>query len=178
MSYDNDLGKCEIESMVLDQLLDAFCATTGRTATEEWDDDRQKVQGSPDHIIGLDGKAFGIELTWIRNAGDAWAYVAEVYRLASQKNESYTRRGIFQFPIALIAYSYAPPLFDLRDLLTDSVVQADFDELGFAEVWAADFSDAYYSPGHLLRQPDLFCFKPNSLFGFHRIGKHDRKPFG
>jgi hypothetical protein len=55
----------------------------------------------------------------------------------------------------------------------------DFVDLDFIEVWGIDFSDDYYTPGHPYRMPDLFCFKPRSRFGFHRIEAFwDRKPFG
>jgi hypothetical protein len=166
-----------IEDMVLEQLLDSFPIITGRTPTDEWHDHVEKVEGSPDHIIGRDGKAFGIELTEIRDADDAWGYVDEAYRLASKKSDSYTRRGIFRFPIALVMYSTTPPLFDIRKSLEGAISQADFETLGFSEVWAVDFSDAYYSSGHPLRRADMFCFKPVDWFGFHRIGDHDRKPY-
>lgn len=136
------------------------------------------MQGSPDHIIGLDDKPFGIELTEIRDVEDAESYVAEAYRIAAKKSESYSRRGLFRFPIALIMYSYDPPLFDIRKRLAAKVFQEDFEALGFSEIWAADFSDAYYSVRDLRRPADLFCFKPATHFGFRRGGMHDRKPFG
>lgn len=143
-----------IEDMVLEQLLDSFPIITGRTPTDEWHDHVEKVEGSPDHIIGRDGKAFGIELTEIRDADDAWGYVDEAYRLASKKSDSYTRRGIFRFPIALVMYSTTPPLFDIRKSLEGAISQADFETLGFSEVWAVDFSDAYYS-SPLARAPPI-----------------------
>ncbi len=178
MSADSEKGKREIEQMVLDQFLDSFPIITGRTLTDEWSDHAEQVEGSPDYIIGLDGRAFGIELTEIRDAGDVWDYIAEAYRLASQKSESYTRRGVFSFPIALVTYSTTPALFDMRKALEREIVQADFDALGFSEVWAVDFSDAFYSAGHPLRRADMFCFKPIEWFGFRRIDDGDRKPYG
>src|SRR5580658_6020822 len=114
MSEDSEIGKREIENMVLDQLLDSLPIITDRAVTEEWEGDARKVEGSPDFIIGLDGKAFGIELTEIRDAEDVKSYVDEAYRLASKKSESYSRRGIFRFPIALAMYSMTPPLFDFK----------------------------------------------------------------
>src|SRR5689334_3899708 len=104
MMNDWDMGKRMVERSVLDQVLDSFPIITGRTVTDEWDDDATQVDDSPDFIIGLDGKAFGIELTQIRGQDDAWDYIAEAYRLAARKSESYTRRGIFRFPIALIMH--------------------------------------------------------------------------
>ena len=108
---------------------------------------------------------------------NSWDYVAEAYRLAAQKSDSYTRRGIFAFPIGLVMYSSNPPLFEMRSALRKAVEQTDFEYLGFAEIWAVDFSDAYYSPGHPFRRADMFCFKPGGWFGFYRLGD-DRKPYG
>jgi hypothetical protein len=104
------IGKRMVEEMILDQVLDSFPTITGRTVTDEWNDAAVQVEGSPDFIIGIDGKAFGLELTEICGVGDAWGYVDEAYRLASRKSESYSRRQIFQFPIGLIMHSERPPL--------------------------------------------------------------------
>jgi hypothetical protein len=68
-----------------------------------------------------------------------------VYLLASQKSDSYARRGIFRFPIALVMHSIEPPLFD--NSLKTTTWQDDFEALGFSEVWAVDF-------GHPLRRAD------------------------
>ena len=146
--------------------------------TDEWEGDAERVEGSPDSIVGLDGKPYGVELTEIRDVNDAEGYVDEAYRIASKKSESYLRRDLFSFPILLVMYSYDPPLFDIRSSLAARVFQEDFGALGFAEIWAADFSDAYHSPGNSRRPADLFCFKPAAQFGFHRGGAQDRKPFG
>lgn len=54
----------------------------------------------------------------------------------------------------------------------------DFEPLGFAEIWAVDFSDEYFSAAYPQRQADMFGIKPTEKFGFHRIGFGDRKPFG
>jgi hypothetical protein len=146
--------------------------------TDEWEGVAERLEGSPDHIIGLDGKPLGVELTEIRDAEHAQGYVDEAYRLASKKSESYSRRDIFRFPIALAIYSTTPPLFDLGKSLEATTFQPDFEALGFAEIWAADFSDAYYSPRDPRRPADMFCFKPAAWFGFHRIGDRNRKPYG
>ena len=178
MSYDKELGKREIETDILEQVLDAFSSVVGWNVTDEWDGEAEKVEGSPDHIIGLDGKPFGIELAEIRDVEDADGYLDEAYRIAAKKSESYSRRGLFRFPIALIMYSYNPPLFDIRKRLAARVPQEDFELLGFTEIWTTDFSDAYYSGRDRRRPGDLFCFKPATHCGFHRGGMHDRKPFG
>ena len=52
------------------------------------------VGESPHRVALVDATETGIELTSIR-AGSADDTIAEVTRLASQKHESYERRGIF-----------------------------------------------------------------------------------
>jgi hypothetical protein len=146
MSYDREMGKREIETDVLEQVLDTLSTVIGWKVTDEWQGAAERVEGSPDRIVGLDGKPFGIELTEIRDAEDAEGYVGEAYRIAAKKGESYSRRGLFKLPIALVMYSYSPPLFDIRRDLASTFAQEDFEALGFDEIWAADFSDAYYSP--------------------------------
>jgi hypothetical protein len=175
---DYAIGKRMVEDDLLEQVLDSFPIITRRTITEEWEGEAERIEGSPDYIIGLDGKPFGIELTEIQGVDDAWDYVAEGYRLASKKSKSYRRRGIFRFPIALIMNSTEPALFDICEELDSETYRSTFTRLGFSEVWAIDFSDDYYTPGHPLRRADMFCFKPARWFGFYRIGSHGRKPFG
>jgi hypothetical protein len=174
---DREIGKRMIEEMVLEQLLESLPCITGRTVTDEWEGSADRAEGSPDFIIGLDGRPFGIELTEVRAASSAWHYFEEASRLAWQKHASYERRGLFRFPIALGIHATTPALFDIRKEL-DGFNQEEFSQTGFAEVWAVDFSDAYYSSGHPLRLADMYCFKPAAWFGFHRIGCGDRKPFG
>ena len=174
---DIDRGKEMVEEVILEQVLDSYPIITDRVVTDDWEGEAEQVEGSPDHIVGFDGRPFGIELTEIRGVEDAWDYVEEAYRLASRKSDSYTRRRIFRFPIALVMYSSEPPLFDIGRELARAVCQEDFETFGFTEVWAIDFSDAYYSEGHPLRRADMFCFKPANWFGFHRIGG-SRKPYG
>jgi hypothetical protein len=174
---DHAIGKRMAEEMVLEQMLDTFAAITARDFTEDGADGAEQVEGSPDFIVGLDGQPFGIELAEIRDTTDHWDYFAEASRLAWQKHESYARRALFRFPIALAFHSIQPALFDMRRELA-SFDHEEFAGTGFAEVWAVDFSDAYYSAGHPLRRADMFCFKPREWFGFHRIGTGDRKPYG
>jgi hypothetical protein len=175
---DQERGKEMVEEIILEQVLDSFPIVTERTLTDEWDGEANQVEGSPDFIIGLDGKPLGIELTEIRGVEDARDYVDEAYRLASKKDESYRRRGIFRFPIALILYSKVPPICEIEGRLEWIICQEDFEQLGFSEIWAIDFSDAYYRPGQPLGGADMFCFKPEELFGFHGIGPAGRKPCG
>jgi hypothetical protein len=174
---DWEYGKRLAEEMVLEQLLRSFPKITGRILTDEAEGDFAPIDLAPDFVIGLDGKAIGIELTEIRHAEEAWDYLEEASRLAWQKHASYEKRGLFQHPIALIFHAYGPPLFEVRRQL-EHFGPGDFEDLGFTEVWGVDFSNAYYSAGHPLRPADMFCFKPAEWFGFHRIGWGDRKPYG
>jgi hypothetical protein len=105
---DSDIGKQQVEESVLEQFLGPLLMLTGREITDAWECIAEKVEGSPDYIIGLDGKPFGIELTEIRDAEDAEGYLEEAFRLAFKKSESYSRRGIFRFPIALAMYPSRP----------------------------------------------------------------------
>lgn len=175
---DIDLGKNMVEEMMLEQFLDSFPRITGRTLTDDWDGDFPRMEGSPDFIVGVDGRALGIELAEVRNADDAWSYYEEASRIAWKKHESYARRGLFANPIALVLHSKNPPIFDLRHEIASLFDQGEFEPLGFVEIWAVDFSDAYFSPGHPFRRADMFCMKPQATFGFHRVGNHDRKPYG
>lgn len=175
---DKEYGKRLVEGMVLEQLLESFPAITGRQVTDDAEGEGNFPDGSsPDFVIGMDGHAFGIELTEVRGVDNAWNYLEEASRLAWQKHESYERRGLFRCPIALILYSHAVPLFDIEQHLRASGAD-EFAAIGFAEVWSVDFSDAYYSAQDPRRPADMFCFKPERWFGFHRIGWWDRKPYG
>ena len=74
---------------------------TGRTVTDEGTDGFPYVEGSPDFIIGFDGRPLGIEIAEIRGIEDAEAYFDEVIGIAWKKHESYKPRGLFKYPIAL-----------------------------------------------------------------------------
>ena len=101
MIRDTDMGKRMVEEMVLEQVTDGLADVTGRTLTDSWEGGFEQVEGSPDFIIGLDGRAFGLELAEIRGVDDAWDYYERASQLAWKKHESYQRRGLFTNPIAL-----------------------------------------------------------------------------
>jgi len=173
-----DVGKRMAEEMVLEQVLEPFQLITCREISGDWEGDFAQADGSPDFVCGFDGTALGIELAEIRYPADAWAYYETASRIAWKKHESYVRRGLFANPIALVLHSTGLPLFDIQRELANLRDPQEFEFLGFKEVWAIDFSDAYYSAGHPFRRADMFCFKPRATFGFHRIGDHGRKPYG
>jgi hypothetical protein len=173
---DKECGKRLVEEMILEQLLESFPMLTGRSVTDDAEGGFPSGP-SPNFVIGLNGHALGIELTEVRGVNDAWDYLEEASRLAWQKHDSYERRGLFRYPIALILHSDAIPLFDIHRHLSANGAD-EFADVGFTKVWSVDFSDAYYSPQDPRRPADMFCFKPERWFGFHRIGWWDRKPYG
>jgi hypothetical protein len=175
---DKDRGKRMIEEMVLEEVIESLATITDRAVTEKGADGFPYVEGSPDFIVGFDGKPLGIELAAITNAEGPEEYFEEIKRIASKKHDSYHRRGMFRYPIALLFHSNTVPLFDIKEMLRVFAEDYNFKEFGFTEMWSADLSETYYTPGHPLRLPDMFCMKPSRWFGFHRIGAEDRKPFG
>ena len=72
---DKEYGKRLVEEMILEQLLNSFPEITGRAVTDEAEGEFAQISASPDFIVGLDGRAFGIELAEIRNVDDAYAYL-------------------------------------------------------------------------------------------------------
>lgn len=175
---DKDRGKRMVEGMALDETLEVLAAMSGRTITDEGTDQFPYVEGSPDFIIGFDGQPLGIEIAEIRGMEDAESYFEEVVGIAWKKHESHKRRGLFKYPIVLLLYSSNLPLFEIRHALKHFAEDHVLDDFGFAEVWMADLCEAYFTSGHPLRCPDMFCMKPSKWFGFHRIGATNRKPFG
>lgn len=111
---DTDIGKRMVEEMVFEQLFDSYPLITGRTLTDDWDGEFPYVEGSPDFIVGVDGKALGIELAERRGVDDVWGYYEMASSLACKKHESYVRRGLFGNPIALVLHSHRLPLSTSR----------------------------------------------------------------
>ncbi|UHD45478.1 hypothetical protein LUX29_21225 [Aureimonas altamirensis] len=170
---DRDVGKLMVEEMHLESFVDAFPLVTGRVIEIT---DRGE---SPDFEALIEGEPIGIELTEIRDLDDAGDYLAEVYRIASKKSASYAKHGHFDArPIILVCHSDALPFHDFRGQLEAQAYWDDFDNLGFAEIWLMDLSDAYYSAQDPRRPADLFGLKPEAWRGFQRYGSYDRKPFG
>jgi hypothetical protein len=179
MMSDSEMGKRMVEQMMLEQILPSYSQITGKEITNLGADNFERVEGSPDFIEEFDGRALGIEIAAITGVSDTWGYYEEASRIAWQKHESYLRRGLFKNPIVLILHSDGLPLFDIRRELKYLVDREEFEGVGFGEVWSIDFDEAYFTPGHPFRLADMFCFKPRSLFGFHRIGgEFGRKPYG
>jgi hypothetical protein len=130
---DKDRGKRMIEEMVLVEVIESLATITDRAVTEK----------------GADGFP-------ITNAEGAEEYFEEIKRIASKKHDSYHRRGMFRYPIALLFHSNTVPLFDIKEMLRVFAEDYNFKEFGFTEMWSADLSETYYTPGHPLRLPDMF----------------------
>src|ERR1700730_784835 len=143
-AYDNALGLRESETIHADTFEAEFRVITGRTV--------EIVSGgeSPDRIALIDEVETGIELTAI-HAGSAGDIVAERPRLATQKHQSYERRGIFDGrPIILLGHLdwpardvEGPALYDVYEELAELIVPSDFDGFGFSEIWLIDDGPKY-----------------------------------
>jgi hypothetical protein len=138
---DKDRGKRMIEEMVLEEVIESLTTITDRAVTEKGADGFPYVEGSPDFIVGFDGKPLGIELAAITNAEGAEEYFEEIKRIPSKKHDSYHRRGMFRYPIALLFHSNTVPLFDIKEMLRVFAEDYNFKEFGFTKMWSADLSE-------------------------------------
>lgn len=176
-AYEDALGKRECEADVADTFEAEFPIITARTVKV------LSAGESPDRIALIDGIDTGVELTAIK-AGSAEHIVAEVLRLASQKQESYERHGIFDCrPIFLLGHLDWPTkdveglaLYDVYEELAEMIVPGDFASLSFSEIWLMDHG-LKYSSRHDPRAPaDFFCFAPTEKTGFWQR-ERERRPY-
>jgi hypothetical protein len=176
-AYDNELGRREVETDTADTFEAEFPVITGRTV-------RILSAGeSPDRIALVGGIETGVELTSIK-AGSADQVIAEVLRLASQKNESYQRRDIFgPRPIILLGQLdwpakdvEGPALYDVHKELAEQIVPSDFDGFGFSEIWLMDAGPKYTSRSDPRAPADFYCFAPAEKFGFWER-ERKRRPY-
>lgn len=58
MSSDKELGKSQVETDALEQVLDAFSEIVGWNVTDDWDGEAERVEGSPDHESSLPQRSF------------------------------------------------------------------------------------------------------------------------
>ena len=169
---DQEIGKRMGEEAILEAFEAAYPQITGRDLVEVTKSE------SPDFLVVLGEENVGLEISEIRNCEDVDDYLAEVWRLADQKNNSYKRRGLFEISIFLIFYSYKPPIYEIQKSIEVRFEPDDFDGLSFEEVWLMDLSEEYFSYQDPRRPADMFCLKPGEWRGFYRIGSHGRKPYG
>ena len=170
-----DFGNQTADDARLKRFLDA-CSIVGDPAPAAEIDGRS-ADGVPDFILGFGGSPIGVELAEIRGAVDGKSYYRKARRIALGKHDGCLERGLFQNPVILILRSSAPSLFEIRRDLIRLASNADFLCLGFEEIWAMDFSNEGHAAQEPSRKPDMFCFKPVEMFGFHRIGWSEGRPF-
>jgi hypothetical protein len=138
---------------------------------------------SPDRIALISGIETGVELTSIK-AGSAYDVVAEILRLASQKHETYQRRGVFgPRPIILLGQLdwptkdvEGPALYDVHEALAELIVPNDFGGFGFSEIWLMDAGAKYTSRRDPRAPADFYCFAPVKEIGFWER-QRKRRPY-
>jgi hypothetical protein len=178
-AYDNALGLCEGEASVADTFEAEFPIITNRTVVI------LSAGESPDRVALIDGIETGVELTSIK-AGSPDDIIAEVLRLASQKHESYERRGVFGTrPIILLGHLDWPSkdiegvaLYDVHRELTELIVPSDFAGFGFSEIWLMDGGPKYTSRRDPRAPADFFCFTPVETIGFWERERKRRPHWG
>ncbi len=168
-------GNQTAEDACLKRFLDA-CSIVGDPAPAAEIDGRS-AYGMPDFVLGFGGSPIGVELAEIRGAVDGKSYYRKARRIALAKHDACLERGLFQNPVILILRSGAPSLFEIRRDLIRLASNADFLGIGFEEIWAMDISDEDRATREPLQKPDMFCFKPVEMFGFHRVGWSKGRPF-
>jgi len=177
-AYDYALGLRELETGIADSFEAEFPIVTGRTVKLI-----ESIGDPPDRVAFIDGIKTGVELTAI-HAGNADAIVAEVLRLARQKHDSYTRRGVFDTgPMILLGHLgwpapdvEGPALYDVWEKLTELAALGDFDGLGFSEIWLMDDGVKYTSRSDPRAPADFFCFAPADKAGFWQR-ERKRRPY-
>ncbi|MGO8918180.1 MAG: hypothetical protein ACLQJR_19950 [Stellaceae bacterium] len=178
-AYEDTLGRREVETGVADTFEAEFPVITGRTVKI------LSAGESPDRVALIDGIETGVELTSIK-AGSADHIIAEVLRLASQKHESYERRGIFDSrPIILLGHLdwpaknvEGPALYDVHQELAELIVPSEFEGFGFSEIWLMDDGPKYTSRRDPRTPADFLCFAPAEKIGFWERERRRRPYWG
>jgi hypothetical protein len=174
------LGLREAEASVADTFEADFPAVTNRTV-----EILSAGEDPPDWIAIVDGTETGVELSTIK-AASADHVIDEVLRLASQKCESYERRGIFDIrPIILLGHLDSSTkdveglaLFDVHKELAELIIPNDFDGFRFSEIWLMDDGPKYTSRCDPRTPADFFCFAPAEKIGFWERDRKRRPYWG
>jgi hypothetical protein len=177
-AYDNALGLRESETLVAETFEADFPAVTGRTVKVIDSEDHP-----PDRAALVDGVETGVELTAI-HAGNAEDAIAEIVRLAHQKDKSYKRHGVFAArPTILLGHLdwpardvEGPALYDFQADLAKMIDPNEFSELGFSEIWMMDGGAKYSSRRDPRAPADFFCFAPSEKAGFWEQ-ERKRRPY-
>ncbi len=162
---DQALGKKMVEEVDLDYFTEAYEHVTGRSLTI------YRAGERPDFLCRTQrGWSVGVELTFVPEA-DRVILFDPIWAAADAKAEK-KRRGNWSLPArTILVLQVDVPLSELRRHL-EQVVRTDYD-LGFMEVWVADYSDldAYGTV-------ELFGLRPRKWLGYHRRPNWYTKPYG
>jgi hypothetical protein len=179
---DQELGKKMIEEEELYLFLDAYAIATGDYLGCVRPSER------PDFICGRsDSSLVGVELTRIMRDPDSalWDRIMNyrefrdpmeandhIWPMAEWKSKK-LKAGKWDCSnnTILVLQVMDCPLSDLHRYIEDSTSPEDYADLGFSEIWVADYSelDAY-------RAIEVFGLYPEECWGYH---ERDRgKPYG
>lgn len=182
MMSEQEFGKKMVEGMDADLFFEAYEEATGEALG--------LIQGSerPDFICERpDGTAVGLELTKVmrsplaawwdriqyerefRDISDTCLAITEAAECKSIKlaAEPWRHRD----NTILVLQVMDCPFPDLHGYLADALSPTDFGNMGFVEVWAADYSDL-----DMYGTVELFGLYPESAWGYR---ERDRgKPYG
>lgn len=105
--------KKEIEGELLDAFVKSYELITGRRLSDV------DSSESPDFLAVLDGRSVGLEVSELRLAADEDPddYVAEAWRIAEKKDDSYRRHSRFSIPIILVFFARRPAVSLFRGIL-------------------------------------------------------------
>lgn len=181
-SHSDALGLREVETGMADTFEAEFPVVTGRAVRIL---STSPTGDAPDRIALIDGIETGLELTAVKADG-AEDIIAEFWRIARKKHESYVRRDIFKSrPMILLGDLDWPAqdiegaaLYDMRDDLVDALVASDFAAFGFSEIWLMDDGPKYTSRTDPRAPADFLCFAPADRVGFWERERKRRPYFG
>lgn len=181
---DTELGKKMVEEEDLYLFLEAYEATTGEVLTSSSLERSER----PDFLCQRpDGKVIGVELTkvmrdpesasWnnIMNKTefrDVWDASDNIYFTAERKGQK-LKVGNWQHPdnTILILQVMDCPLSDLHCYLEYGYSPEDYANIGFSEIWVADYSEI-----DVYSVIELFCLYPERWWGYHKRWRG--KPYG
>ncbi len=193
-SDDYVIGKRMCEDMTAEAFESDFPKVTGRSV--------EVIGGAdpPDVIALIDGVETGVELTAIM-AETAEDIVLGMHRLATQKHESYARRGLFGTrPMILLghltwpaisteahanltmeamyeAMATYPGLWDVWEEVADMYDPSGFAGFGFSEIWLMDDTMKYTSRRDPRAPADFYCFAPADQARFWQRERKRRQPY-
>ena len=162
---EQQVGKKMVEETDFNYFAEAYEHVTGRSLTIHRAGER------PDFICTTQhGWRLGVELTLVPQA-DRVVLFDPLWTAADAKAEK-KRRGDWALPNrTILVLQVDVPLSELKHRL-ERVVRSDY-ELGFMEIWVADYSDL-----DAFGTVELFGLRPARWFGYHRRSNWQSKPYG